>query len=438
MPLFRLTYRAGMLALLAIYYGLPPSLKFLFYKSLKNKPSHSEFLGKFIVKFCETSGGAFLKFGQILSTRYDLFSEITIAYLQKLQDDVNPLNASKIVKVIETNFSKKLENLFDDFDLKPIASASIAQVHRARLKNHNGKVAVKIIRPGIKRQYQDDLRLASFVVRLMKTISLFNNIPVEESFHQIADCLLQQTDFLREAENNRKFQVIFNSSARVKFPRLIEEFCNDEIIVMEYFDGLVKITESVMSRGERETLTIQCLKALYRMIFVEGFIHCDLHPSNFFQYKECLVVVDTGFVIELNRTAQTAFRDFFRSIAFNDPSTCAGIIIRTALKRPEKFDSSNFEKEISGVLSKVSKMQAKSFQISGFVLELFSIQRKYELYSTPDFTLPILSLLVLEGTIKKYHPDLNFQEVAVPFLRTSVIESIINNFQPSNWQKAIK
>lgn len=422
MLFFRLVIRALFLVATIVSYSLLLILKVLSYQFSNKKSIKGKLQGQFLAGVCETSGGAFLKVGQILSTRYDLFSKTTLVPLQRLQDSLPPFNPKKIPKIIECNLGRKIEDIFEIFDLKPLASASIAQVHYARLKSDRSEVAVKILRPKIKRQYEADLFLLSFSIKYLKRLSWFKEIPLEEAFRQIAECLLQQTDFLQEAENNRNFQTAFNSNPVIKFPRLIEKYCTDEILTMEYLDGLIRIDEPSLNIEERKKIIVECLEALYQMIFVEGFIHSDLHPGNFFRYAGSRVaILDTGFVAKINPNTRVTFRDFFLSIVFRDTSNCVRIIINSALKYTKEFNLLDFESEVEEMLQKVSNIQAQHFQISKFVFGLFEIQRKYGLYSTPDFTLPILSLLVYEGTIKEHYPNLNFQKLAVPFLSKSTV-----------------
>lgn len=402
---------------IGIFYSFRLGFKLVQLSLIRKNHFRNTEIGKTLAAFCEEAGSAFLKIGQILSTRYDLLPEETITVLQKLQDNVRPFDSRKIEGIIERNFQKQLKDIFTEFDLEPIASASIAQVHRAVLRGDGREVAVKILRPGIKNLYRDDLFLINLGVRVLKKIPPFKKIPLEESFLQIAECLSQQTDFLSEAESNRKFQTAFSNQPAIKFPLLIDKFCTAEVLTMEYFDDLIKIDETSLSSDQREEIIIQCLEALYQMIFIEGFVHCDLHPGNFFYHRQnSLIILDTGFVAELNQNIKAAFREFFIKIVFKDAPACAKIIIEMSLHRQQNLDRSDFVDEIRQLLNKISNLPAKHFQISKFVLSLFEIQRKHGLYSTSDFTLPILSLLVFEGSIKKYHPDLNFQKLAIPFL----------------------
>ncbi|MCD9187501.1 MAG: AarF/UbiB family protein [Pyrinomonadaceae bacterium] len=382
---------------------------------VKGEYSFDKKLGETIAEFCQKSGGAFIKIGQILGTRYDIFSDEILIPLQKLQDNVRPADTSQIIEIIERNLKNKIENIFIDFEYKPIASASISEVYRAALRHNRQKVAIKVLSPGIGKKYENDLLLLKFFIKFLNRFNFFKEIPLIESFDLIAESLRRQTDLLTEAENNRRFQIGFNPLTRVKLPKIIHELSTDEVLVMEYFDNLKKVSE--LAPEESKKLVIHALKALYRMIFLNGFVHCDLHQSNFFRLKpDELVLLDTGFTAEIENNVRISFCDFFESIVHNDAKNCSRIIIKSALRLKPDFDCFAFENEIGKLINQYSAVDVRNFQISRFVLSLFKTQRKYGVYSTPHFTLPILSMLVFEGTTKKYCPELNFQKIAIPFL----------------------
>ncbi|HQU84249.1 MAG TPA: AarF/UbiB family protein, partial [Pyrinomonadaceae bacterium] len=393
MKISRLLFRFIHLSLLLIYFS-HQILLLLFLKNITQiENSIDEKLGKIIADFCLKAGGAFIKIGQILGTRYDIFSVKTLLPLQQLQDDVPPVCFSKIETIIESNLGRKLDRIFADFNRIPIASASISQVYRARLKHNDQLVAVKALSPKIRKIYETDIFLIGFFINKLKRFRFFQDFPLIEAFEQIADSLLNQTDFLLEAANNKKFRDGFNPLTKTLFPKIINEFSTSEILVLDFFDDLKKVGD--LSERENKKLVIHALKALYRMIFLNGFIHCDLHQSNFFRFKEdLLVLLDTGFAAEIENDVRISFCEFFESVVQNNAKRCALIIRETALKIKEDFDSSEFEKEIAILLNKYSAVDVRDFQVSQFVLNLFKIQKKYGIYSTAHFTLPILSMLV--------------------------------------------
>jgi ubiquinone biosynthesis protein len=157
------------------------------------------------------------------------------------------------------------------------------------------------------------------------------------------------------------------------------------------------------------------------MIFNEGFIHCDMHPGNVLVAPDGrLVILDAGFMCQLDDSTRRSFAKFFLSIAFRDGSSAACIVRETAQCLPPNLNVRDFDDDITSLIKRVGGLRASDFQVAGFVGELFAIQHKHGIYGTNQFTLTILSLLVFEGVAKQRFPDLNFQQEAVPFVMAAL------------------
>jgi ubiquinone biosynthesis protein len=203
-------------------------------------------------------------------------------------------------------------------------------------------------------------------------------------------------------------------------PALVEELCGTSILTMEFIDALHLPQVQDESRA-REALVV-ALRALYRMIFVEGLIHCDLHQGNLHLLADGrAVIIDFGFIAELERADRVKFAEFFYSMAANSGVRCAQIILETASFFPSDFDYEAFEAKIVSLVNRVAGMKANEFQVTDFVVGLFDIQRRFRIRGTTAFTMAILSLLVFEGIAKRLYADLDFQQEAIPFiLRASI------------------
>jgi ubiquinone biosynthesis protein len=204
-------------------------------------------------------------------------------------------------------------------------------------------------------------------------------------------------------------------------PLLHEELCTPEILVMEFIPGLRKLSDPALPEHvARKALTVG-VRALYTMIFKEGFIHCDMHPGNVLVAPDGrLVILDAGFMVQLDDSTRRSFAKFFLSIAFRNGSTAARIVRETAQYLPPNLDVKAFDDDITNLIERVGGLQARDFQVVGFVGELFAIQHKHGIYGTNQFTLTILSLLVFEGVAKQRFPDLNFQQESVPFVMAAL------------------
>jgi ubiquinone biosynthesis protein len=377
-------------------------------------------LGQTLTELCESLGTTYIKFGQLLSTRYDLIPPAILKPLERLQDRVAPFATRHILPILTQELGRAPRAVFAQFDPQPISSASVACVYRARL--HNGQtVAVKIRRPGIVRTVDADLRLMRWGARQLVRIPALRAVPMAEVIDELGAAIVQQLDFRREAENNRRFRAHFAQNKHVRLPAMLDEYCSDGVLVMEFMEGLTRINE-LHERGlEYRTSVVTALQALYQMIFIDGFIHCDLHPGNMYFRADGVTFLDTGFVKEFGQEEQLLFARFFFGIVTNGGQQCAKIMHDTALSVPPEFEYQAFERTVSDLISQTAGLRASEFQVAGFAMQLFDIQRRFGLRASPNFVMAILSLLVFEGIVKTYCADLDFQGEARPFLMKALI-----------------
>lgn len=238
--------------------------------------------------------------------------------------------------------------------------------------------------------------------------------PMVEEVRHILIC---QLDLSAEAYNYRKFRENFCKSSHVQLPRIHSELSNDRMLTMEYLDGLQKVEQMAKKVGCTGELAKTCLRALFQMIFVDGFVHGDLHPGNVrFKDDEELVLLDCGLVVHLDPKKQSEFTRFFLSIATNNGSECAKIALSTSTWRTKLFDWSCFEKEMCELVNANSGKSAEQFEVAHFAKELFELFRRNGLRGSTDFVTVILALVVFEGIVKQLSPSLDFQTEARSFL----------------------
>ncbi len=375
--------------------------------------TRSRIIGRTLVELFTALGPTYIKLGQILSTRRDLFSEPVIRELERLQDRLPPIPFSVIPALFREEFGAELGDIFSEFEPHPIASASVASVYRGRL--HDGRiVAVKVRRPGIESHFKVDLRLLRSLAGLLGHLPPLRYVPLRLAIDEFGACLERQHDFRLEAAANRRLRSAFVWEPRVLVPALVEELCSSSVLTMDFVEGLHGSRRR--DDSAREAITA-ALRALYQMIFVEGFVHCDLHQGNLHLLPGGrAVLIDFGFMAELARPERLKFAEFFYSMATNDGVRCAQIIKETAIFLPPDLAYEPFEKDIVALVGSVSGAKASEFQVAKFVIQLFDIQRRYRIIGATAFTMSIVSLLSFEGIANDVYPDLDFQREVIPFI----------------------
>lgn len=363
-------------------------------------------------------GPAYIKIGQLLSTRADLLPAPVIKRLAALQDHLPPMSESEVRHAIAASLGSTVNDIYEEFSFDPIGSGSIACVYLARIDGDQA-VAVKVRRPGVWHQIIRDVEAICWIASKLAIVPPLMNLPIVESLAEIGDCLVAQTDFGREANNLRRMQAALSPETRVRLPRLIDHLCTDELITMEYLPDF----HSAQS-GDRSASTTTALRMLYRMIFVEGLVHCDLHNSNLALRTDAEVcLTDFGFVAELSHEGRLGFAEFFYCLSRNDGPRCAQLALRMAACKPPHLDYPRFEREIADAVSTATGTRARDFSVARFAVQMFEIQRRHRVRSTTSFQMAIISLVVLEGIIRSYCPALDFQREARPYILRSSLRA---------------
>jgi ubiquinone biosynthesis protein len=375
-------------------------------------------LGEYLRRVLAQCGGAFPKFGQVLSTRPDLLPAETCAQLSGLQDQMPAIRPARLSRLITAAFPVWP---FEQFDPLPVACATIAQVHTARLAG-GPQVALKIMRPRVRERIDLDCQVARALSPLLGLVPVMRSVPLAEILEDVGRTLRRQTDFCAEAANLSRLHKDFQNYSGVFVPELYPEFCSSNVLCLEYVGGLKRITDpSIPDRQARELVRLG-LHSLYHMIFETGFLHCDLHPGNLMTAPDGrLVILDMGLMTELDPSTQRSFGEFFAAIALRKGLRAAEIVRSTALRVPPTLDCASFDRDISDLVERSGGLSAEQFNVAAFVTELFEIQGRHGIFGASRFSLIILSLLIYEGIAKQRYPDLDFQAEAIPFVLASLL-----------------
>ncbi|AOT69385.1 ABC1 kinase family protein [Geosporobacter ferrireducens] len=373
----------------------------------------------------EELGPAFIKLGQILSTRPDIFPSDVIEELKKLQDSVPPFSFSEVRAVIENEFEDELENIYKEFEEKPVAAASISQVHCGRL-NTGKLVAVKVQRPGIEKIINLDLNilkdLAYFVDHHTQYGKLYDCSGMVFEFENI---IKNELDFRKEAENAEIFKQNFSRDEGIKVPEVKWIYTTRSVLTMEYIEGIrVDDCSALDIAGiDRKMLARKIAASICNQILRDGFFHADPHPGNIQITSDgTLVFLDLGMVGHLNENRKRMITDFFIGVTSRDSRMVVKSIID--LDTMEKHsDIKKFEKDVDRIIEKYLTLPLDKMKIGDLFHETFNIAFSNHIKIPREFALIAKTLGSLQCLVERLDPDLNALVVAKPIAKKLIYQS---------------
>lgn len=411
---FRLFFRALTIAWLLVWTTAVFAGRWLVFR-LAGKPLavRQALLGETVLGLFRRLGATFIKVGQIMSTRPDLLPPHIISSLSRLQDDVGPFAFSAVEQTIAQDFGQPLSVLFHAFSVEPIASASVAQVHRAELSTGE-TVAVKIRRPDIEELCAFDLSVMLFYARLFELFPSLRLLAPVDSVRQFGQAIAAQLDFTIEAENNHRFRAHFAALPEVIIPKLYPALCSRRCLTMDFIAGK-KILDVSGTKAQRRAIGELGFRVMLKMIFVDGFVHADLHPGNLLVTPEGRVaLLDLGLVARLDDQHRAAFARYFSAWAQGDGKTMADIHVAYS-PTPFVTNHEKFTREIQAFVNRMHGKRLSEVEVAKVVFEVFQILRRYKVRVNPTFTMVNIAIAVTEGIGKQLDPTLDLMNEALPF-----------------------
>lgn len=405
----------------------------------KNKELESLTLAVRIRKVCEELGPTFVKVGQMLSGRPDLLPPDLIFELSKLQDKVPPVGIHAIQEELEQSLNRKVKDCFSSFDIEPLATASIAQVHAARTLEGDD-VVVKIRKPKVRKNLLQDLEILQFLATLLESyveeLKVFQPVEVVDEFKR---SLLLETDFLLEAQSIERFRKNFDKNDFVVVPKLYPDLCSKKVLTQERFHG-VKLSEVEKIRDmgvDPKEVLPQAVDALLQSILVDGFFHADPHPGNLFLLADGrLGLIDFGSVGRLSHEGREAIVNLFLALMSEDYDALIKEYIDISPSSNVARDSltiSSMKKDIESVLAPYFGLTLKEIPAGKMLMDITNVAYKYHLALPKDLMLVFKCLMSLEGMARTIDPDLDLLSLA----KKHVYKLIAERYSPKNLSKEL-
>ena len=374
----------------------------------------------------ETLGPIFVKFGQVLSTRRDLLPLDIADELAKLQDRVPPFDPVLARAEIERGIGKPIDAVFSSFEREAVASASIAQVHLARL--HDGaEVAVKVLRPGVERAIARDVALLETAARLVELLwADGRRLRPREVVAEFARHLEEELDLLREAASASQLRRNFEASVLLAVPRVYWDWCSQRVMVMERMHGTpVSQVERLREKGvDIPRLARAGVEIFFTQVFRDGFFHADMHPGNILVTDEGqYVALDFGIMGTLTETDKNYLAQNFLAFFKRDYRRVAQAHLDAGWV-PEGTRIDDFEGAIRAVCEPIFARPLKEIYFGKLLLRLFQTSRRFNVEIQPQLVLLQKTLLNIEGLGRTLDPDLDLWQTAKPYLERWMSEQI--------------
>lgn len=370
----------------------------------------------------EQLGPIFIKFGQILSTRRDILPDDLAQELKRLQDEVAPFKGETAKALIEKGLGKPTDEVFAEFSLAPLASASIAQVHAARLINGRD-VVVKVIRPNIEPTIAQDIALMRGVARLLEAFwEDGRRLRPVEVVNDYERTIFDELDLQREAANASQLRRNFENSDLIYIPEVHWDFTNQHVLVMERIYGIPVADVSALKAAN---INMKCLaergvEIFFTQVFRDSFFHADMHPGNIFVSPDNpdnpqYIAIDFGIVGTLSPDDQNYLARNLLAFFNRDYRQVAELHIRSGWV-PDDTRVDEFESAIRTVCEPIFERPLKDISFGQFLLRLFQTARRFNMEVQPQLVLLQKTLLNIEGLGRQLYPDLDLWHTAKPYL----------------------
>lgn len=389
---------------------------------------------------CEDLGPIFIKFGQLLSTRPDLIPDDLVSELSYLQDRVPPFNKEEFLAIVEASLGAPVDEVFASFDREPLASASIAQVHAAVLKDGR-EVVVKVVRPSIESIIEKDTALLLVLANWIEKYTLDGRrLHPVEVVNDYRVTILDELDLQREAANASQLRRNFLNSPLLYVPEIYWDYTRGKVLVMERIFGIpINDMDALKAQNtDLKKLAERGVDIFFSQVFDHNFFHADMHPGNIFVSREHpqapqYIAVDMAIVGSLTKDDQYYLARNLLAMFRRDYRQVAELHVESGWV-PSYVVAEELEAAIRTVCEPIFERPLKDISFAMVLLTLFRTARRFDMEVQPQLVLLQKTLLNIEGLGRQLYPDLDLWETAYPYLE----RWLKNRFSPKSLWKELK
>ena len=361
-------------------------------------------------------GPVFIKFGQALSTRSDLLGPDIARGLVLLQDSLPAFSSQRAKEIIEKETGKKIEEIFISFEDQAIAAASVAQVHRAQLLDGR-KVAVKILRPNIRKRMATDIALFSALAKVMEFLApklkRLRLVVAVEQFKQLSEIEL---DMRMEAAAGGKLRDNLASDQGIKIPWIENNLTSKNILVSEWISGLrIDDVEGLIAAGHKiDDITNKAATSFFNQVFRDGYFHADMHPGNIFVSSDgMLVPIDFGIMGSLKPEDKFFLGSLLISLLERDYDNVAKLHYDAGMV-PETVSLSLFSQNLRALVDPIMDKPIGEIELSEALGQILQISARFDIFVQPQFNLLQKTMVMAEGVARSLNPEANMWHLAKP------------------------
>lgn len=387
-----------------------------------------------LVEDLKKMGPTYIKLGQLLSTRPDLLPDAYLKALASLQDDVPPISYEEVHKLVEEEIGTRISKAFSFFSEEPLASASIGQVHKANLRS--GKpVAVKVQRPGIRKQFLDDLdtlkELADFAVKHTKVARKY---AFDEVLAELRHILLQELDYVREAQNLMTLGENLKEYKNIKVPQPVLDYSTSRVLTMDFVEGTKITSISPIKRLENDLspLVDELVDAYLKQLITDGFVHADPHPGNVHLTSDNkIALIDLGMVAKFTPSMQEKLLQLLIALSQNDGEASADVLLSMS-EAGEDADLKEFKKTINHLVMDSQNTRAHEMQTGRLLIQMNRVAAENGIHISVEVNILGKILLNLDQIVAVLEPEFDLRKAIREHVNKMMRSKVYHELKPEN------